>query len=118
MEIGALLLHDENDAILPLEGVYQKLADRNSGCDWEMYEVYKHLKSLGYIVGRHSVPFTLKITKDSKKIIMAEEEDSIAEKLSQVGLSKSMPVFDVYLPNGKFKKSSPGEPWCMVCLTG
>lgn len=113
MEIGALVLVDENGAGLSLESVYRKLAEEKNGCCWEYYEVYKHLKSLGYIVGRHAVPWTLK----SVKTDVAAEEKFIVHRLSKLDLNGLEPAFDVYLPNGKFKKSSPGDPSYVLCFT-
>ncbi|KAK7839438.1 hypothetical protein CFP56_018033 [Quercus suber] len=32
-------------------------------------------------------------------------------------INEARPVFDVYLPNSKFRKSSPGDPSFVICLT-
>ncbi|XP_074377908.1 uncharacterized protein LOC141719430 [Apium graveolens] len=101
------------------------------GCCWESFEVYRHLKSLGYIVGRHGVPWTLRrlITDESKSIEAKEEinvksnreyadKSTIIEMFKDTYTDKARPVFDVYFPNSKFKKSSPGVPSSVLCLTG
>ncbi|KAK4776752.1 hypothetical protein SAY86_005440 [Trapa natans] len=112
-EIGALVLVDENGTGLSLEGIYGKLAEEKNGCCWEHYEVYKHLKSLGYIVGRRGVPWTLK----SVGTDALTEDRFITDRLGKLDLNGLEPAFDVYLPNGKFKKSSPGDPSYVLCLT-
>lgn len=115
MEIGALLLFDEKGAGLSLQSVYEKLEEEKNGCCWELYELYKRLKSLGYIVVRHGVPWTLKCVKSDD---VAAEDKFIADKLEKLDLNELRPAFDVYLPNSKFRKSSPGDPSYVLCFTG
>ncbi|XP_031397216.1 uncharacterized protein LOC116208111 [Punica granatum] len=114
MEVGALVLLGEDGGGLSLQSVYEKLAEEKNGCCWELYEVYRHLKSLGYIVGRHGVPWSLKSVKGDD---VAIEDKFITEKLSTLDLNELTPAFDVYLPNGKFRKSSPGDPSYVLCIT-
>ncbi|XP_030515379.1 uncharacterized protein LOC115729072 isoform X2 [Rhodamnia argentea] len=119
MEIGALLLLSENDQSVSLETMYQRLAEEKDGCCWELYEVYRHLKSLGYIVGRHDIPWSLKSVKRNTGTISShspQDCSSIIERFVKMDLNGLKLVFDVYLPNGKFKKSSPGEPSYVLCL--
>ncbi|KAJ6735263.1 TRNA-SPLICING ENDONUCLEASE SUBUNIT SEN54 [Salix purpurea] len=66
-EIGALLVMDDNDECLALKDIYKKIAGERNGCSWELFEVYKHLKSLGYIVGRHGVPWSLKGVENNRE---------------------------------------------------
>ncbi|CAI9779500.1 unnamed protein product [Fraxinus pennsylvanica] len=64
-EIGALhILHGE-DTYLSLKDLYERVAKGTDGhgCSWESLEVYRHLKALGYIVGRHGIPWTSRSTK-------------------------------------------------------
>lgn len=128
-EVGALhLLQD--DLCLSLEEIYKMVSQGKFGCCWESFEVYRHLKSLGYIVGRHGVPWTLRrLIKNESKSIEATEEINMKsdreceDKSGVIELFKGMhidnvkPVFDVYPPNSKFKKSSPGNPSFVLCLT-
>ncbi|XP_022766643.1 uncharacterized protein LOC111311492 isoform X2 [Durio zibethinus] len=46
IEIGALHLLDENGICLSLKELYEKFSDGKSGCYWELFEVYRHLKFL------------------------------------------------------------------------
>ncbi|XP_073154811.1 uncharacterized protein [Henckelia pumila] len=104
-----------------------KLEDDRSrhGCSWEFFEVYRHLKYLGYIVGRHDIPWSSKnfkpdatVEEGSREFDLTRENGSISscfltEKVSALQLSETKPMYDVYTPNSKFKKSSPGSP-CFV----
>ncbi|XP_010044017.2 tRNA-splicing endonuclease subunit Sen54 [Eucalyptus grandis] len=128
MEIGALLLLRENDESISLETMYQQLAEEKDGCFWELYEVYRHLKSLGYIVGRHGIPWSMKSVKrntgtvssegtsESLEVQSPQDCNSVIERLIKMDLNELKLVFDVYLPNGKFRKSSPGDPSYVVSL--
>ncbi|XP_077244800.1 uncharacterized protein LOC143884861 [Tasmannia lanceolata] len=127
-ERGALLLLDENDMTLDLKSIYEKVANGKNGCYWESFEAYRHFKSLGYIVRRHDLPWTMKSNKsgcnssslqgtlDSKSNKEAKENISIIHMLKDMHINEVNLVFDVYLPNGKFRKSSPGNPNLMLCL--
>ncbi|KAL3755255.1 hypothetical protein ACJRO7_002324 [Eucalyptus globulus] len=128
MEIGALLLLSENDESISLETMYQQLAEEKDGCFWELYEVYRHLKSLGYIVGRHGIPWSLKSVKkntgtvssegtsESLEVQSPQDCNSVIERFIKMDLNEQKLVFDVYLPNGKFRKSSPGDPSYVLSL--
>lgn len=63
-ERGALVLLDAMDNVLHLGDIFNKLSDGRNGCSCESFLVYKRLKSLGYIVGRHGVAWTLKHDKE------------------------------------------------------
>ncbi|GLT77179.1 hypothetical protein SLA2020_487890 [Shorea laevis] len=129
-EIGALLLLDENDKCLSLTDIFEKVAQEVSGCSWEYFEVYRHLKALGYVVGRHGVPWTKKDLKVNAETVLLdgspEENDSvemgmiaknhIIELFNNMHIDEATPTFDVYLPNSKFRKSSPGDPSFVLCL--
>ncbi|XP_019259271.1 PREDICTED: uncharacterized protein LOC109237421 [Nicotiana attenuata] len=62
-EIGALHLFSNDDTPLSLEHIYNKVAEGNRGCSSEYFEAYKQLKSLGYIVGRHGIPWSVRRSK-------------------------------------------------------
>ncbi|XP_073154809.1 uncharacterized protein [Henckelia pumila] len=127
VEIGALDVLNDNDAPLSVSDLYRKLEDDRSrhGCSWEFFEVYRHLKYLGYIVGRHDIPWSSKnfkpdatVEEGSREFDLTRENGSISscfltEKVSALQLSETKPMYDVYTPNSKFKKSSPGSP-CFV----
>ncbi|XP_059668393.1 uncharacterized protein LOC132313578 isoform X3 [Cornus florida] len=128
-EIGALhLLHDD-DTSLPLKDMYKKVAEGKSGCCWESFEVYRHLQSLGYIIGRHGIPWTMKSVKSKSVSLQAmpeingimgkesEDKNLIVELFSNMQINKFRTVFDIYSPNSKFRKSSPGSPSFVLCLT-
>lgn len=122
-EIGELqILGDKDDTVIPLKDLYEKIAEEKSGCCWENYEAYKYLKSLGYIIGRHGVPWT---SKDAAAVSTptGEEEsacagDTVTKLLGDMQICEARAVFDVYLPNSRFKKSSPGEPSFVACFSG
>nr|XP_043618903.1 tRNA-splicing endonuclease subunit Sen54-like isoform X2 [Erigeron canadensis] len=131
-EIGALHLLDDKDECIPLKDIYMKVAQGIGGLSWESFEVYKHLKSLGYIVKRHGVYWTVKHAKrapasvegesGSQRIIDNGSEDissitEITELFRAVKIKDEVrPVFDVYPPNSMFKKSSPGDPMFILCI--
>eukprot|EP00850_Spirogloea_muscicola_P013426 SM000091S24584 [mRNA] locus=s91:137992:141051:- [translate_table: standard] len=57
MERGSLaLLLNGKEATM--QEAYELMQDPALGCTWEAYQVYAHLRRLGYIVGRHGVPWT------------------------------------------------------------
>ncbi|KAI3991862.1 hypothetical protein MKX01_012807 [Papaver californicum] len=131
-ERGALLLVNSDGMVLSLSDMYDMLTERKSGCSWDSFQAYKHLKSLGYIVSRHGVQWTMKNDKhcstptcagDSKdssgmSVTKLEEGFSITDDLRNMHINyEAKPVFDVFLPNRKFRKSSPGEPDFVVYLT-
>ncbi|XP_010523774.1 PREDICTED: uncharacterized protein LOC104802043 isoform X2 [Tarenaya hassleriana] len=73
-EIGALQMvvgEEDEDEPISLQDMYKKVAEQNTGCKWEHYEI-----------------------RDTKA------------------------VFDVYMPNSRFKKSSPGDPSFVACFSG
>lgn len=131
VEIGALQVSDDDDAPLVLRDVYKKTSQaRNGNLEWDSFEVYKNLKGLGYIVGRHGIPWSMKAVKvDPINIhetsllgnrVNDDPGDSklITEMLNDLQIKATRPIFDVYSPNSKFKKSSPGSPCFMVYLSG
>ncbi|KAG2258565.1 hypothetical protein Bca52824_077859 [Brassica carinata] len=127
-EIGELQIlgNEDDDVVIPLKGLYEKIAEEKSGCCWESYEVYRYLKGLGYIVRRHGVPWTSKdaaITTPSGEEEPCtgecpEDKDDVIRLLGGMQICEARAVFDVYLPNSRFKKSSPGEPSFVACFSG
>ncbi|KAL5546349.1 hypothetical protein UlMin_006036 [Ulmus minor] len=128
-ELGALLLMDDSDSCLSIEDMYMKISDVKSGCCWEYFQAYRQLKSLGYIVGRHNVPWSLKGVNcqngsvphcslgNGEVDMISEDKTSIIGMFSSMHIDEVRPVFDVYLPNSKFRKSSPGDPSFVLCFT-
>ncbi|KAI3959407.1 hypothetical protein MKW98_018997 [Papaver atlanticum] len=132
VERGALLLVNSDCMVLSLRDMYGMLGESKNGCSWDSFQAYKHLKSLGYIVSRHGVPWTMKNdkhfttptcvgdSKGSSGLSRSELEEgfSITDGLRNMHIdSESKPAFDVFLPNSKFRKSSPGEPDFVVHLS-
>lgn len=125
-----MLLLDDCDADISLGDIYIQLANGKSGCCWEQFQAYRQLKSLGYIVGRHGVPWSLKAANRSNECVSSkcssesglidmesEDKRSIIGMFNCIQINEAMPVFDVYPPNNKFRKSSPGDPKFIVCFT-
>ncbi|XP_026415970.1 uncharacterized protein LOC113311345 [Papaver somniferum] len=121
-----------DDMVLSLTDMYFMLNEGRNGCTWDSFLVYKHLKSRGYIVGRHGVQWTLKNesypstptcigdSKNSSGISVNELEQGfeITDGFRNMQMNNAAkPVFDLYLPSNKFKKSSPGVPDSVVYLT-
>ncbi|CAD6240253.1 unnamed protein product [Miscanthus lutarioriparius] len=119
-ERGALILLSDNDETIGIEGIYEKLVGGNYGCSWDAFQAYKHLKSLGYIVGRFGVPWTMKHsgTCDTDQTLNRVDgaSNDITKLLKEMQIGGISPSFEVYLPNSKFKKSSPGSPTFLLCL--
>lgn len=127
-EVGALHLLQDN-VRLSLEEIYRMVAEGKGGCCWESFEVYRHMKSLGYVVGRHGVPWIMKRVKFNSVSLEAteqieetfdkeyEDKSVIAELFKSMHIDGAKPMFDVYPPNSMFKKSSPGNPSFVLCLT-
>ncbi|KAJ4977589.1 hypothetical protein NE237_008369 [Protea cynaroides] len=123
-QIGVLVLLDADDTVLSLKDICEKFAEGKNGCHWEAFEAYRHLKSLGYIVSRHGVPWTIKSVKSFPELACLKgttESNEIADRISEdklsiISLLKDLHInevrldFDVYLPNSKFRKSCPGDP--------
>ncbi|CAO2045749.1 unnamed protein product [Urochloa humidicola] len=130
VEIGALILLNENDETIGRECIYGKIAGGKYGCSWDAFQAYKHLKSLGYIVGRYGVPWTVKNSGNCDTTVpptsVAHTDQSfkradgtcrdITELLKEMHIDGISPSFEVYLPNSKFKKSAPGAPSFLLCL--
>lgn len=117
-----------DDTPLPLSDMYTKLAEDKEkyGCSWESFEVYRHLKFLGYIVGRHGVAWSMKNVKSKTNADGMGESCSITNRgniddgfitdmFGNMRLGGTRPVFDVFPPNSKFRKSSSGNPSFMLC---
>lgn len=127
-ELEAFLLTDDTGAHVPIEDIYAKLSDENNGCSWEHFQAYRQLKSLGYIVARHNIPWSLKNVNSNSEssfpecslenVVDVKSEDtiSISEMFGRMQIDEVRPYFDVYLPNSKFRKSSPGDPIFVLCF--
>ncbi|CAN8279747.1 unnamed protein product [Cochlearia groenlandica] len=123
-EIGELQIFLANDdVVIPLKDLYEKIAEEKDGCCWESYEVYRYLKGLGYIVSRHGVSWTskdafIKTPSSEEDSVCVEDEDNVTKHLADMRICEARAVFDVYLPNSRFKKSCPGEPSFVACFSG
>ncbi|XP_074278533.1 uncharacterized protein LOC141602117 [Silene latifolia] len=126
-EIGSLMVVDDKDRIFLLEDMYKKLAEGKGDCSLEYFKVYRYLKSLGYIVGRHGIPWSLKTIRScsvplednavGKTVASAVlDETFLVESLNNLQIIENKPFFDVYLPNCKFSKTLPGDPVFTVSL--
>ena len=114
-----MLGSEDDEVMIPLKSLYEKIAEEKSGCCWESYEVYRYLKGLGYIIRRHGVPWTSKdaaITTPSGECF--KDKDDVTRLLEDMQLCDARAVFDVYLPTSRFKKFSPGEPSFVACFSG
>ncbi|VFQ69563.1 unnamed protein product [Cuscuta campestris] len=125
VEIGALHVLGHSETPMSLKDVYNKVSEEKNGCSWDAFEAYRQLKCLGYIVQRHGFLWTHKRTTMSPSVIpsaektgSSEDPNFICERLNGVNINEVKPVFDVYPPNSRFKKSSPGEPSFILCFTG
>ncbi|GER57187.1 hypothetical protein STAS_34996 [Striga asiatica] len=131
-EIGALDIMNSEDEPISLSNMYEKIAgDMNKNrCSWESFEAYRHLKLLGYVVRRHAVPWCMKNVKlqdgareSTTKLDNIQDEgpvdnQDITNMFDKLHFYETGPIFDVYPPNSKFRKSSPGNPSFVLCLTG
>ncbi|PWA71692.1 FTSH protease 4 [Artemisia annua] len=117
-EIGKLHLLDDEDKCIPLEDITMKIAQGVGGSSWESFMVYRHLKSLGYIIKRHGVSWSRKTVPASADGESGSQEkasegidsiNEISELFNTIKINGVRPVFDVYHPNPKFRKSSPGK---------
>ena len=117
------------DETIGIEAIYEKIAGGKYGCSWDAFQAYKHLKSLGYIVGRHGVPWTMKNsgtcdTTVPPSVVHTDQSfnridgtcSDITKLLKEMHIDGISPSFEVYLPNSKFKKSSPGAPSFLLYL--
>ncbi|XP_024370577.1 uncharacterized protein [Physcomitrium patens] len=148
VEQGSLLLR-EGERVVDLLEAYSLVSTPSYGCSWNNYQVYSYLKKLGYIVGRHNVPWTVSkkrppmpadevesITSQFAAVKTSEGTQETNTACSQLVDSKSAPgfevntelqgsesssemklMYDVHLPNARFKKSNPGLPAFSLCTT-
>lgn len=131
MELGALHLIDSENRSISIIEMYEKVSGRMTGCCWELFEAYRHLKSLGYIIGRHNFAWSLKSIRSSQKQVALEGteeskqivdmgskvEHSISKLFGELKINELKPDFDIYLPDSRFRKSSPGDPNFLLYLS-
>ncbi|CAI9097361.1 OLC1v1033763C2 [Oldenlandia corymbosa var. corymbosa] len=125
-EIGAFKILNDDNTILPMREIYGKALEAKNGCLWESFEAYKRLKSLGYIIGRHGISWSVKsvgtilppegLSDIDKKDFESIESTHISKTFTGMQRKEVQPIFDVYNPSSKFKKSSPGHPSFVLCL--
>ncbi|KAF7073375.1 hypothetical protein CFC21_078370 [Triticum aestivum] len=129
-ERGALIFLDDEGGTIGMEEIYGKIAGGKYGCSWDAFQAYKHLKLLGYIIGRYAVPWTMKNnptceTTDSLERMPDTDQsfnradgvhNGITKLLKEMHIDGLHPSFEVYLPNSKFRKSSPGAPCFLLSM--
>ncbi|KAG6515106.1 uncharacterized protein LOC121970713 [Zingiber officinale] len=123
-EKGALILTSPNDKKLSVGDIYEKVIGAKFGCSWESFQAYKHLKSLGYIIQRCDTSWTSKNDRISCSFNSSTYKnkgtydglDLISDLLEGMRINNLKPLYNVYLPNSKFRKSSPGDPDFLLCL--
>ncbi|XBI82409.1 hypothetical protein VPH35_091099 [Triticum aestivum] len=117
---GALVLLDDKDETVGMEDIYGKIATGSYGCSWDAFQAYRHLKLLGYIVGRYDIPWTMKqfrsgdvtnspVSMDGTSQSFGKANgacNDITKLLEGMRIEGMYPSFKVHLPNSKFKKSS------------
>ncbi|XP_050382546.1 uncharacterized protein LOC126799389 isoform X2 [Argentina anserina] len=131
VEIGALVVSDETRTDLSLEHLYVKMSSGKFGCCWEEFRAYRQLKSLGYIVGRYGIPWSVKKAKtqcdsissqggpESEEVVKLESKEiwHVVGLFKEMQINEAWPAFNVYLPNSKFRKTCPGDPSFVLCFT-
>ncbi|XP_064942921.1 uncharacterized protein LOC135624852 isoform X1 [Musa acuminata AAA Group] len=119
-ERGALILTSPDGKTINVGDIYKMILGSKFGCSWESFEAYRHLKSLGYIVQRYGIPWTLKNDIICCSSNSPSENNTrcfeISNLLQDMQISELKPTFKVYLPNSKFRKSSPSDPSFLLCL--
>ncbi|GAA0169837.1 endoribonuclease [Lithospermum erythrorhizon] len=131
IEIGALQVSDGDHAPLTRSDIYKKASEAGSyNFKWDSFVVYRHLKFLGYIVACHGVPWTMKTinvdptnmhgTPPIENNLNDDPGDNllVTKMFDNLEIKGMQPIFDVYSPNSKFKKSAPGNPCFMLYLSG
>lgn len=120
MELGALLLVDNGDTSISLIEIYEKIASGKFGCCWELFEAYRHLKFLGVwrVLEVPKKNVALECTEESKHLVdMDSKVDiSINKLFGDLKINDLKPDFDVYLPNSRFRKSSPRDSSFLLYL--
>jgi hypothetical protein len=55
-----------------------------SGGSWELFEGYRHLKSLGYIVGQHGISWSMKGAKSNSQSVSLQGSSQSSEVVDAV----------------------------------
>ncbi|KAL2622458.1 hypothetical protein R1flu_002663 [Riccia fluitans] len=113
--------------VMYMEEVYNLLLTPAHGCSWIAYQIFAYLKRLGYIVGRHGIPWTTsrkrenltpsKMTLDnqgdwlSRRRTKNEEEQANIEK----GISGFRTRYIVYDHDGELDSSAKGTASPGLC---
>ncbi|KAJ7295311.1 hypothetical protein O6H91_01G095800 [Diphasiastrum complanatum] len=102
--------------IMTVQDAYSLLTVAEYGCSWDAYLVYAYLKRLGYILKRNGIPWTLS-KKTVESMSRSSEGNSSADNQGAVNPDLTLRLmFDVYPPNGCFKKTCPRDPAFHVCV--
>ncbi|KAH7545133.1 hypothetical protein FEM48_Zijuj01G0060800 [Ziziphus jujuba var. spinosa] len=80
--------------------------------------VHKAFKCKKQVANRSNDCVSSKCSPESGLIdLESKDNSSIIGMFCGIQINESMPNFDVYLPNKKFRKSSPGDPSFILCFT-
>jgi len=130
-ELEALDLLDNGDRTISLIEMYEKIASGMFGCCWELFEAYMHLKSLGYIIARHGVAWSLKSIRSSLKFsdlegteerkelvdMVSKFEISIDKLFGDAKINDLKPDFDgIFLTTGLESLLLVILIFCCICL--
>ncbi|XP_014629732.1 tRNA-splicing endonuclease subunit Sen54 [Glycine max] len=96
MELGALDLLDNGGRSISLTETYEKVASGKSGCCWELFDVYRHLKSIGYIIGRHGVAWSLKSIKVPINLLLLKSQKEI-EQLEDIDSKSELSINELWV---------------------
>lgn len=175
VEQGSLLLLRSDDTPILRQDVHDLLSASAWPCSWDAYQIFCHLKRLGYIAGRHGTPWSTSRAKGRptdapptepegdvqlrKNAVACEDVDRVSlgrgrdeerdddesslSALDEVHVEEEetvLPIlvsnlqlssegdliveqggglklmFDVFHPNGRFRKTAPGFPAFSLCV--
>ena len=128
-KLGLLEARDEHGIVLDMNRLYDSLS--SYGISFPVFLVYAHLRQQSYRVIRHT-PTRRSILQDMEPYVSKGKNNPQLHELKRqlrldsarapapqiAGSNNSMiPAFDVYMPNARFAKSSPGLPDFSVAVT-
>lgn len=121
MDRGSLVVMD-GEEVMPAATVYNLLTDSRYGCSWGAYQCYAYLKKLGYVVGRHGVAYSDKakgrnggegqMQQSGNFAVFTAADTRAGDESAELRL-----MYDVHLPNSRFRKTAPGVPAFSLCVT-
>ncbi|CAM6084126.1 unnamed protein product [Calypogeia fissa] len=85
VEQGSLLLLRDDGVATPRQEAYDLLVVPSNGYSWDAYQIFCHLKRLGYIVGRHGTPWsTSKAKRPPRETILGLESKEDSELKEEI----------------------------------